>query len=165
MENLIVSSMREYSLSYLHIRTNSPQLVRTNIIEDIEELAKESNLIIIQGSEGIGKTTTLLQFAEAHLFDCFTYFINSAYGQSYRQEYILEDLGRQLIFHNNAEINNDEVLIDEGLFNSLLLELMKKSSKKGKRIYFVIDGLDQIEKSSIELIKPIDLSVSCNTVI
>ncbi|AMQ01714.1 hypothetical protein AY601_4893 [Pedobacter cryoconitis] len=149
--NLI--SLRTHSLSYQHI-TSEFRVVRNNLVHEIEDLFDKScKLVIIEGKEGAGKTDILLQFSEKYIFNSFTYFINPAFRTSYRLDYLMEDLGRQIYFYNKSESPPSDFAITEGVFNKLVFDLTTSPGKKNKPLYFILDGLDQIEKSDIELLK------------
>lgn len=146
-------TLREYSLSYNQLFTET-EVKRDYILDDIEELsANDAKLIIIEGNQGIGKSNLLLQFANRHKSDCLTYFINPAFRLTFKLDYLMEDLGKQMLFLNTAEPPEDELSITEGIFNKLILDLIKTPKRKNKPIFFILDGLDQIDKSDIELLK------------
>lgn len=144
-------SLRDYSITYKLI-IDEKIIDRNHLLDEIEEIASNDiKLILIDGSQGIGKTSILLQFATRHHNDCFTYFINPACRFTVKQDFLMQDIGSQILFYLNGEIN--DMTINEGIFNNLVLNLLKIHIKKGKRLYFVIDGLDQIEKADAELLK------------
>ncbi|WP_139921433.1 hypothetical protein [Hymenobacter sp. DG01] len=146
--------LRSSSLSFNQIFSDNI-VRRENIVEEIEDLTiDDSKLVIIEGGEGIGKTNLLLQFANKHRMDCFCYFINPASRLSYKQDYLMHDIGSQIYFYNTSEEVAEEFEIDDAVFGRLLFELIRKP-KKNKKVYFILDGLDQIEKSDIELLKPV----------
>ncbi|MFL9483810.1 hypothetical protein ACI6Q2_13615 [Chitinophagaceae bacterium LWZ2-11] len=145
-----ILNLRDYSLSYRY--TSQPNLIqRENLISEIEDIAENgTKLIIVEGSEGIGKTSILLQFSEKHNQNCFTYFINPASKITYQLDYLMEDIGKQMSFYLNNEEPPSDIIIEETNFNSLAFSLIRSQNKKHPKIYFAIDGLDQIESSDAE---------------
>ncbi|SKD09166.1 hypothetical protein SAMN05660461_5047 [Chitinophaga ginsengisegetis] len=159
-----VLSLRKYSLSYQQL-IYEDIVKKDNVLMDIDELAQDGNkLIIIEGNEGSGKTNILLQLATKHMFSSFTYFINPACRLTYKQDYLMEDLGKQFYFYITGQDPDQEMVINESAFNSLVLEVMKKASKNNDKLYFIFDGLDQIDNSDLNLLLPLihDLPFNSN---
>lgn len=149
--NLI--TLRTFSLSFQHIFAEN-RIPRSNLVNEIDDMFdKDCKIIILEGKEGCGKTDILLQFSRKHCFDSVTFFINPAFRASYRQDYLMEDIGRQIYFYNKNEAPPDELEITEGIFNKLAFDLITSPGRKNKPVYFLLDGLDQIEKSDFELLK------------
>lgn len=145
-------TLRDNSLSFNQLYTEAG-VKRGFLLDEIKDLASnDSKLVIVEGSEGIGKTNLLLQFAERHKTNCFSYFINPAFRFTYKLDYLMEDLGKQIYFLNTSDIPDDDIPITEGVFNKLIFDLIKSPNRKKNPLYFVLDGLDQIEKSDLELI-------------
>jgi peptide subunit release factor RF-3 len=127
METKLVS-LRDYSLSFNQLYDDN-FIQRDHILDEIEDLASnDCKLIIVEGAEGIGKTTMLLQFAKRHQFDCFTYFINTASRSTIKPDFLMEDLGRQMHFYTNSE--NIENEIEQGTFVKIIFNLLRKPIKK-----------------------------------
>lgn len=153
MENSLLT-LRTYSLTYQHI-INEDRVPRPNLVNEIEDMFdKDCKIVIIEGKEGGGKTDIMLQFAKKHGFDSFTFFINPHYRGSYKQDYLLEDLGRQMFFFNKSQPVPEDLDITETVFNKLIFNLTTSNSgRRNSPIYFVLDGLDRIDKSDFELLK------------
>lgn len=150
-----ILSLRDFSISF-NLLNSDDFVLRENYIHEIEELASlDYKLIIVDGSEGIGKTNLLLQFAKKHHLDSFAYFINPASKATARQDFFMQDIGQQLYFHIHSDKIESENLLSESDFKGLLLKLAMKTPNKPKILYFILDGLDQIDNSEIELLKPI----------
>ncbi|MFS2190426.1 hypothetical protein ACCC92_27390, partial [Mucilaginibacter sp. Mucisp84] len=149
----ILITIRTFSLSYQHIYGDN-RVPRLNLVHELEDMFdKDCKIIILEGKEGVGKTDILLQFSKKHPFDSITFFINPAFRASYRQDYLMEDIGRQMYFFNKNEAPPDELEITEGIFNKLAFDLITSPGRKNRPVYFLLDGLDQIEKSDFELLK------------
>lgn len=149
-----ILNLREYSISFNNLY-DEHYIERTNLILEIEALAtNDNNLIVIEGTDGIGKTGLLLQLAKKHSFDSFTYFYNPSCKFTAKPDFLIQDIGQQLYFHLHSESIGD-VAINEVTFNTLLLDLMRQPSKKNKPLFFILDGLDEIDDSEVELIKPL----------
>lgn len=146
-------TLRTYSLSYQHIN-NEERVPRPNLVSDIEDMfEKDCKIVIIEGKEGGGKTDILLQFSRKHSFDAITYFINPAFRTSFRQDYLMEDIGRQIYFFNKNEPAPSDLEITESVFNKLTFDLTTSPGRKNRPVYFLIDALDQIDKSDFELLR------------
>lgn len=151
--NTKLITLRTFSLSYQNIYADN-RVLRMNLVSELEEiLDKESKIVIIEGKEGVGKTDILLQFSTKHNYDSITFFINPAFRTSYRQDFFMQDVGRQIYFYNNNKIPPEDIEITEGIFNKLIFDLTTKPGRKNKPVYFILDGLDQIERSDFELLK------------
>ncbi|PVH25194.1 hypothetical protein [Sphingobacterium corticibacter] len=162
MESVLVT-LRSFSPSYQNIFDEN-RIPRMNLVNEIEDMfEKDCKVVVIEGKEAGGKTDLMLQFAQKHLFDSISFFINPSYRASYRQDYLMEDIGRQLYFFNKNEAAPAEFDINESVFNKLTFDLTTSPGRKNKPVYFILDALDQIDKSDFELLKNILQNLPWNT--
>lgn len=157
-----VLSLRNFSISFNSLSRDN-NVMRENLIGEIEEFTKKGHkIIIVEGNEGSGKTNLLIQLSQKYNQNSFTYFINSSCSSTYKQDYLMEDIGKQLFFYIKSEIPEYHSSITEAELGKLLFELLKNNNRKSTPIYFIIDGIDQIEKSEFELLKPTLLALPWN---
>jgi len=127
------------------------EVYRENLLDTIDRIFKsDSDLLIIEGNEGIGKTTLLAQFTKRHADSALSLFIKPVSRLSYSPEYLREVLCEQIncIFPKNQ--------IDPNLVNDLLLQnqlpkLQKIALRYKKVFYFVIDGLYDLPEEDFHI--------------
>jgi hypothetical protein len=127
-----------------------PELLipRDNLLNTIERMfGGEIELVMIEGEEGLGKTTLLAQFARRHPDHTFSVFIKAASRFGYDPTTVRYDLCCQLLWamHPADSCNPEEA--DDGYLRRLLLELRKRGRREA--FYFVLDGLADIPDESI----------------
>jgi len=128
------------------------EVSRENLLDTIDRIFKGgSDLLIIEGTEGIGKTTLLAQYAKRHSDFALSLFIKPVSRLSYSPEYLREVLCEQI----NCIVPKSQ--IDPNLVNDLLLQnqlskLQKIALRNKKVFYFVIDGLDDFPEEDFHIL-------------
>lgn len=125
---------------------------RDNILDAIESiLENETKLIVVEAEEGMGKTALLTQFAQRHRNQSICLFIRPTSRWGYDPEVLRYDLCNQLSYIlNEKELNDPNEATDMFLRNSYL-RLSKQSRLSGDKIYFIIDGLEDIPKDNANI--------------
>ena len=127
-----------------------PELLipRDNLLDTIERMfGGEIELVMIEGSEGLGKTTLLAQFARRHPDHTFSVFIKAASRFGYDPTTVRYDLCCQLLWALRPDESCEPEEVDDGYLRKLLLELRKHARREA--FYFVLDGLADIPDGSI----------------
>jgi len=127
------------------------EVYRENLLDTIDRTFKSnSKILIIEGNEGIGKTTLLAQFAKRHADSALSLFIKPVSRLSYSPEYLREVLCEQIncIFPKSQ--------IDSNLVNDLsmlnqLSKLQKFALINKKVFYFVVDGLHDLPEEAFRI--------------
>jgi hypothetical protein len=131
-------------------KTSGEELVREHIIATIsQDFSNGKNVVLIDGEEGIGKTTILRQFAEHFPANTFATFINPVRGLASPDDFVLHDLYYQFrIFVANVD---DSIVsnIDEEKFLSMSYNVQREQKKRKATCYFIIDGLEFVEDELI----------------
>ena len=125
------------------------EISRDNIINTIETIyQKDYKIILLEGNEGIGKTTLCAQFARKYPNNAFSLFIQPTSQYLYDPDFLIFDLCNQVswivekkIIHT-VEDANIKVLRN----NIYILSRIAKANKE--KYYFIIDGLDEIPDES-----------------
>ncbi len=129
--------------------TSGVQIRRDNLIALIEKtLDSGVELLTIEGSEGMGKTTLLAQFALANQPRALSMFVKPASRFAYDPDILLWDLFNQMHFAVTAKELPDDQALDEGIFRRLLTSLQRKARLEHANYYFLVDGLDEIPSES-----------------
>ncbi len=129
-----------------------PQIPRDNIINTIEGIFEAgAKVVVMEGNDGIGKTTALAQFAMKHQASCLAIFLNSASRWGYDPTFLRMDLYGQMycLLYPRQKDPSDEMEVNQGIYGKLLFNLLKFVRTRGKEIYFVVDGLDDIPDEDI----------------
>ena len=120
------------------------EVYRENILDTINRTFKsDSDLLIIEGNEGIGKTILLAQFSKRHIDSALSLFINPVSRLSYSPEYLRKVLCEQInCIFPKSQI--DPSLVNDLLLQNQLTKLQKIALRNKKVFYFVIDGLHDL---------------------
>ena len=118
---------------------------RENIINTIDTIfSGETQVIGIEGEEGIGKTFLLAQLANTHPFHTISVFIKPNNHWGYDPAVIRYDLCNQLNWLFTGQQIDEPQLADESLLQQLILKLHKRARTKSEFYYFLVDGLDEL---------------------
>jgi len=97
MTKIEVMSLIKVSNTFPNLE--QPQIVRENLLNQIEDLINEGNSIIVinsLGKEQSGKTTLLAQFAQHYPDETISIFINPNSKYGYDPEYISFEICNQI---------------------------------------------------------------------
>lgn len=126
-------------------RLLEPMVPRENIIDTIERMFDgDIELVIVEGGEGMGKTTLLAQFVRRHPHPtrAFSVFLKPASKLGYDPGSVRYDLCCQLLWVLQPEKECEPEEADEGYLRNLLLKLRRHA--RHDTYYFVLDGLADI---------------------
>ena len=119
---------------------NKDNIERDNLIQTIDLLFQEGiGVVIVEGSEGSGKSILLRQFCEKHRKNTFSLSVSGSNSLSYDLANIRYDLCNQINWYlNGKQLNYDED-VDDSYLRSYSLKLMRVASRRREKIYFVVD--------------------------
>ncbi len=124
-----------------------PQIERENILDAIDmTFAGEAQVLVVEGPEGIGKTTLLAQFAQRHSNRAISLFIKSASHWAYDPLMLRRDLCNQLHWIMLQEELRPSENITDDMLRDYITALQRKA--RWKDYYFVIDGLHEIPQEN-----------------
>ena len=132
MPNSIIVDLTVISQSYPTLE--EPTVYREGVIDTIERILKDSiDLVLIEGDENIGKTTTLAQFAKKNNSNCISYFIKPTSRWSYRPDFILIDICNQIqwILNKDKELISSDINLK--FFQGLMYDLHKHATKSDRK--------------------------------
>lgn len=125
------------------------EVFRDGIIQTIENKLKTVHLLFLEGGAGIGKTTVLHQFLEKHPNTCFSYFIDSKDKNTFSTLSLLQAFCNQLHFYLKGRELQDEIPTEKMFDESFLKDYfhsIKLKAPTAQSLYFIVDGLDEIEE-------------------
>ena len=101
-----------------------PQVYRENILDTIDTIFEgDTQLLVIEGGEGIGKTTLLAQFAKKYPHQTFSLFIKPTSRWTCDPSFLLLDLCSQInwVLHQTElhELNQ----VDDGFLRISIFQL------------------------------------------
>jgi AAA domain len=122
-----------------------PVIPRDNLIElMVSMLDGGSQVLLLDGPEGIGKTSLLVQFANKYSDRSICSFIKPTCRWTYKPDHFLIDICSQI----NAVVGMigkcSDVEISTSLYNKLTYKLHSHASRINKKYYFIVDGIDEI---------------------
>jgi hypothetical protein len=128
---------------------HGPQVPRDNMIETMDMLFEAgTELIAIEGEEGIGKTTLLAQYALRKPYNCFSLFVKTTSRWVYDPDILKHDLFNQLNWLLRGEELKDEADYSDAAWRTNLIALRKRIRQRREAFYFIIDGLLDIPKDN-----------------
>ena len=122
-----------------------PEITRESFLDIIETHFENFPIVMIEGAEGIGKTTLLAQFCLKYPLQSISVFINPITRTSYDPDLIRLDLLNQVSWIlTQKEIENPEDIDLKSQWGLRRWELQKRARNIRQNYYFVIDGLTEI---------------------
>jgi NACHT domain len=125
------------------------EIERENFLDTIELMFDgEINFVVIEGEDGVGKTSLLGQFAKRHSHNTLSVFITYADKFNSDPNVIMETIYEQALWviEKKARTSTDGP-INEGIFRLMISRLQKKAQKERETFYFILDGLDEFPLS------------------
>lgn len=121
------------------------EIYRENILSAVETIfAGNVEIVIVEATEGMGKTTLLTQFVRRHPQHALSLFIKDTSRWTSAPELLLRDLSNQLRWILTHQELQAEDVTNEATLGVDLYELRKRARRKGETYYFVIDGLNEV---------------------
>ena len=120
---------------------------RPHILSTIDSFLADNGGIrtmVLEGSEGIGKSTLALQYARRHRFSAISTFISGSSKWGYDPDFIKQDLSTQIYWYLKGEAPEKDLLDSEEFFGNLIFDLRRRLRQQSARLTFVIDGLSEI---------------------
>jgi len=123
----------------------SPEINRDNYLETIEKIFQDGvQIVVLEGEEGIGRTTLMGKFALRHPLNTFSLYIKPGTRWSSDPTLLKMDFCNQLEWAlRQIELGGSEN-VDDGFLRSRIFELGKRARRE--RFYFIIDGLFEGEQ-------------------
>lgn len=124
----------------------TPNIRRENMITTIAEMLHgETEVVIVEGPDGIGKTTLLAQFTNEFPNHAFGLFVRSSSRWAYDSEMLTRDLCDQIGWVLKKEAYRAEGDVDPAqLLRARIFELQRQANNERSTYYFVVDGLNEI---------------------
>jgi hypothetical protein len=150
MANIEVLDLPTLSASFPRLVPNT--IIRSHVLNGIElYLEGDTDLLFVEGADGIGKTTLLAQYALKNPLTTFSLFVRSTSRWAYDPEILLRDLANQITWLlNKKEIPPDQE-IDRSYLRRCFLALQRKAQAWKVTYIFIIDGLEEIPEDSIDV--------------
>ena len=134
----------------------SPQIHRDNIRSTIEAvLTAQTDLLVVEGEDGLGKTTLLAQFAARHPENAISLFIRATSRWAYDPSILMMDLCNQLNWLLHEKEIDKQASINDGFLRSSFFALRRKAARKNNLYYLVIDGIDEIPTGEPQIVADI----------
>jgi hypothetical protein len=122
-----------------------PEILRADVLDLIDEqFAGDVKLLVLDGAEGIGKTTVCAQFAHRHADRTISLFIRPTTRLVVDPGYLRLELARQVYAALSGQPIGDQP-IAEGFIRSGLASLQRRARQKREPFFFVVDGIADLQ--------------------
>jgi hypothetical protein len=110
-----------------------------------------TDIVVVEGGEGFGKTTLVAEFARSEPNRTFSLFVTDLSTLARSPEYLLAVLCDQIhwFFHG---VRLPESVNAETFIRTARLQLARRAAREGCPFYFVVDGLLQLAESDPALL-------------
>lgn len=129
-------------------------LPRINYVKWLHDrLSSERKVIVVKGPDGSGKTTLISEFIHSYSDQCLSFFIGSDVWSSSPHLFLYEMCDQLAKTLGDSSQTLEQNIGNKQLtqyFTTLYHRLSKLARQKKVSYFFVIDGLDMLEKSSTE---------------
>ena len=149
VENNIINM---YALSETRPDIPKVTISRESYINFFERQFDEDQVLCVDGSEGVGVTTTLAMFAQKHDNDCVSYFNNGWSRHLLNPQCIVQSLLAQLDFYTNSKLNPQET---ETSLDHIFYKLNRATRNKTKYLFFVFDGFNNIPAEYVDVVRSV----------
>ncbi len=125
----------------------SPEILRTVWLDILDDnLNADVRLLIVDGAEGIGKTTLLSQFGRRHRHRTLSLFIRPSARPTVDIAYLSMEIARQAYMALKGE-QLDHDVVPEGLLRTTLAALQRRARQERLPWFFIIDGLHELAEA------------------
>jgi hypothetical protein len=124
-------------------------VARSGILDTLDfHVQNGARVILLEGTEGFGKTVSLAQFAARHPSRSVAMFLRPHDTLLCHPDALRNDFYRQLYRLLHEEELTD-VHADDALIRAALLNVHRKTRRTGEPVLFIIDGLHAIPSQSL----------------
>jgi hypothetical protein len=122
-----------------------PELTRENVANTLKTLLDDNvYAAAIEGPEGAGKTTVLAQFVRMNPNTTISAFVSGANRLSFDPDLIRMDIANQVYFAVTGDVLQREKY-EPALLKSNYADLQRAAKRKRFFVYFVLDGLEELD--------------------
>jgi len=126
-----------------------PHLDRGNLITTINSLFAKYDIVLLEGEDGIGRTTIAKDFAEFQKSRVIPAFIHPATRWGYDPGALQEEFAEAMLRFLGRPMPDPDHAISTSEYHELIADLHRRCRRIKEPIYFVIDGIDELpEKES-----------------
>jgi hypothetical protein len=131
--------------------TNFPEklddeIFRTHILHTVDQVfSTDTQIAVVWGPEGIGKTTLLAQFARSRDERTVSIFLRSNTRFGYEPEHVLLDLTLQMAWLTTKKFEQMEAF-DDARLSKYIYDLQRRATRENHKYIIVVDGIDDIPK-------------------
>jgi ATP/maltotriose-dependent transcriptional regulator MalT len=133
------------------------EVPRDNMISTLlGQLKTNTGIIVVEGEEGLGKSTLLAQFARAHSQQTFSAFVTDSSRYAWDPAMLAQNLHEQIQFAlGNMQFKKQPESDILSILRKDVAELQKKANWEKRPYYFIVDGLEEIPAEENPVIQEI----------
>lgn len=124
-----------------------PEIQRTQFLQTIELLFEGPfRIVVVEGPDGMGKTTLLRQFVEVHRHRSVSLFLSGASRWAYNPWHLARELHDQVMGLLGEDLTPSDDLARPDLSRAFS-GLYRAIRQEGEPYYFVLDGIEDLPES------------------
>jgi AAA ATPase domain len=125
----------------------NPEVSRDNILDTIERLfSADIGTVVLEGQDGIGKTTVLRQLQRRYPDRVFAVFLSTASRWAYDPSILRDEFCDQMEKATPESQRPDASMPSDTRYAKLLYAINRAARARGEPFYFILDGLEEIPK-------------------
>ena len=126
------------------------EIERANLLSDMKKNIDESDILIIKGDSGSGKTVLLSQFCQK--YNAISIFISPTKPVSFTQEIVIADLIRQIQFLLDKSVLSElpETMQKLSIMYNKKITQLSYHAIKNEPVYIVVDGRVSLDQNHFD---------------
>lgn len=127
---------------------------RNNYLSQIEDyFLSEAKILFLEGDEDAGKTTLCAQFAKKNIDNTITIFFNPLNKLDFQIDYFCSNVVPQIKHILKEQPTYEENHIGTEEYQRYIFQLRKMLKSSPRKIYFIIDGLENAINEDFDFVK------------
>lgn len=154
LENAAMEKSNDESvLQKLDARSHDglPRLSRANLLTTLDALFSNYDLVLLEGEDGIGRTTLAQDFAANKAGKAISAFIRPDTRWGFDPAVLQEVFAEEIIHILGREMPSSNHVITNAEYFQLISDLQRRCRRSKEVVYFVIDGIDALANADSSL--------------
>jgi NACHT domain len=124
--------------------TDDATIHRENFADTLDRLLTKSDIVLVRGEPGVGKTEFLRQISLRRDGPCIELFVRPLSRVAYDPDLVLSDLYEQAIDAIGPQRKSQDDPIDLAALRNAWIGLQRRARRQRRTVTFIVDGIDDI---------------------